>query len=444
MKNLKKIIILLIIIILIIITLILILQLNKQKSSAKKESIQLEDVKETNVNSLSYKEYSIVSNCFQSYVDTIDLDNSNYYGYDDNDEYVKIAEDIEIKTNIYELLSSTYIKDKNISIDNVFEFVDTIKGKHTAVITNIYEMNSKTNTIGSFYTKGFIIPISDIYKYKEITLIVNVDYSNNTFSIEPLRTDTNEKDIKLAQIEKIKENDLNVYFVEEMQKEDILKKYFDVFKYMMLFKPKTAYEKLNNEYREKRFPEINDFEQYINVNKEKIEKLRLNSYQVLKNDGENGARYNLFDQFSNSYIIIEKAVMNCSFILDTYTIDLPEFIEKYNSTTEQGKVALNIQKFTQALNEKDYKYAYNCLSSGFKKNNFNSLEDFENYIQENWFEDFKVEYGEFEESAGIFKYTISMRNKDENALIEDADEEITKTIIMKLNEGTDFEMSFDV
>ena len=36
--------------------------------------------------------------------------------------------------------------------------------------------------------------------------------------------------------------------------------------------------------------------------------------------------------------------MQYSVILDTYTIDLPEYIQKYNEATQNGKVALCMNK----------------------------------------------------------------------------------------------------
>lgn len=51
--------------------------------------------------------------------------------------------------------------------------------------------------------------------------------------------------------------------------------------------------------------------------------------------------------------------MNFTVILDTYTIDLPEFTEKYTKASDEEKVLLNIQKGFTAINDKDYRYVYN-------------------------------------------------------------------------------------
>ena len=91
-----------------------------------------------------------------------------------------------------------------------------------------------------------------------------------------------------------------------------------------------------------------------------------------KNEGDfTSDRYFCIDQNNNYYIFDQKSIMNFELILDSYTIDLPEFIEVYYVAEAPEKVALNIQKTFDALNCKDYNYVYSKLSEGFKKNYFN-------------------------------------------------------------------------
>ena len=71
---------------------------------------------------------------------------------------------------------------------------------------------------------------------------------------------------------------------------------------------------------------------------------------------------------------MEEEVGKYSVVLDTYTIDLPEFIEKYNSANEKTKVGLNIQKVFDAINNEDYEYVYNKLDNTFKQTNFKTVQ----------------------------------------------------------------------
>lgn len=219
--------------------------------------------------------------------------------------------------------------------------------------------------------------------------------------------------------------------------DSLILNYYNNYNYYLFKYPEKSYELLDKDYREKKFGDLSSFMEYTTKNKDIIISNTIESYKTEVNDET--TIYICKEKNGNYFIINEKEVMDYTVILDTYTIDLPEFIETYSSASDQEKVILNINKFKQALNDKDYKYTYNCLSDGFKGNYFATLEDFENYINQNWYNgNFEVEYGTFEEDSGLFKYTITIVNK------ENTEESFEKTIIMKLNDGTDFEMSFNV
>ncbi len=151
---------------------------------------------------------------------------------------------------------------------------------------------------------------------------------------------------------------------------------------------------------------------------------------------EGKTEYICLDQYGNYYIFTENAIMDYTVILDTYTIDLPEFTEKYDNGTEQQKVALNIDKFMQSINAKDYKYAYGCLADSFKNNYFKTQEEFENYARENFYESNTVGYNEFNTQGDVYTYSVILTDKNTG-------EQKTKTFIMRLGEGTNFEMSFN-
>ena len=123
-------------------------------------------------------------------------------------------------------------------------------------------------------------------------------------------------------------------------------------------------------------------------------------------------------------------------MLDTYTIDINEFIEKYNSSENNVKVALNIEKMIEAIQDKDYKYVYNKLDETFKNNNFKTQQDFEYFIKERFDpnED-EVSYKQYKEVAGI--HTLEVE-------VTDADLQITKKakVLMQLNQNRDFVFSF--
>lgn len=198
------------------------------------------------------------------------------------------------------------------------------------------------------------------------------------------------------------------------------------------------YELLDKDYKQIKFGSLENFKQYIEINKAEIIGINPQQYQVT--DGENNTKqYVIIDQNGHYYIIREKGVLDYSILLDTYTIDLPEFTEKYNHSTEEQKVLFNIQKCFEAINQRDYKYVYNKLDETFRNNNFETLAEFETYVKKNFFSKNKLAVGKTEKQGNLYLYNIT---------ISDATEKETNTkkknFVMQLKEGTDFVMSFGI
>ena len=165
--------------------------------------------------------------------------------------------------------------------------------------------------------------------------------------------------------------------------------------------------------------------------------MELDQYQKIVHDEYN--EYVCIDNNGNYYVFNEKSVMNYEIIMDTYTIDLPEFVEKYNSANSQVKVGMNIEKILEAINRKDYQYVYNKLDDTFKSNNYPSLKDFEEEIKEKLFEKNDLEYSNFTQEGNTYIYELKVKN-----LNNTEDKEKDLTVIMSLKENTDFVMSFNI
>ena len=224
-----------------------------------------------------------------------------------------------------------------------------------------------------------------------------------------------------------------------IRKEDFPKEYVNVFKRLALGAPEELYKLLNEEYKKARFKTLEEFKEYIKENKAEIISARLAKYQVINND-ENGFRYICIDQYDNYYIIDQKSILqDYDLILDTYSIEIPEFVEKYNSVEEKEKILLNIQKMFQAINAGDYRYVYEKLDDTYKSNYFKTEAEFEKYIQEKWYKNNKVEYGTYEKNEDVYIYNIRISDEDNKAA-----ETINIKVVMKLLEGTDFVMSFSI
>ena len=216
--------------------------------------------------------------------------------------------------------------------------------------------------------------------------------------------------------------------------------YLNDFKTDMMYNIEDAYNKLESEYRQKKFPTLNSFQNYIEDNKEQIQSIAIDRYSIETEENANSNySYIITDKNNKYYIFNVSAVMQYTVILDTYTIDLPQFIEQYNNATDAEKVLMNIQKVFAAINDGDYNYVYNKLDNTFKQNNFPTLENFEKYIKENLYKNNSISYTNYQTNANLHIYEINIKNADvEKSSV------ITKNFIMQLLDGTDFVMSFNV
>lgn len=440
MENLKKWIII-ITVALLIIMVILVLLKKKEKNEEQNNIIEepFDIGNETyNKTEVSFKDYKIVNYCFQTYIDMLNTDSSRYYGRDENDEFTKIVSEEETKQNICDLLSENYIKGNDITTDNIDQYVNISKESQMAIITDIEILGGKEDSVISYGINGLIILTSDFSISNEVSIIVNIDYKNNTFSIEP--TEKNIDSIKYKEISSIKENDNNLFFENEnMTQEDIAKEYFRIYKYILLSNPEIAYNHLDNEYKEKRFPMLEDFEKYVERNRDLLKGIRIEQYDVLVNDTQIGSEYICVDQYDNAYIFNEKDTLKYSVILDLYTIELSQIEEKYDESNAQQKVALNIQKLEQALNSGDYKYVYGKLNEKFRNNNYPTVSDLETQLKEQLPKFIKINYKNFTNEGTTYIYDLSIED-----LMGKSEEVKDMEIIMKLKDNRDFEFSFSI
>ena len=290
--------------------------------------------------------------------------------------------------------------------------------------------------------------MKNIIKYMLIVLVIIlivcviilvVNKKGKGTAEEQIEYDSNERRVQEKFRRSDDNYDYNEYEYASVTTEDLVKMYFNKYLSNVANDVEKAYNMLDDEYRQKRFKNLEGYKQFISENRDAILSTRLKSY--IQKDNLGNTEYTEFictDQNDNFYTIRETAIMQIKFILDDHTLETEEFLEKYNSTEEEGKVALNIQRFVDALNTKDYEYAYNCLSDGFKDNYFKNIEDFKKYVNEKLYDNISLHYLSYSSDNGLHRYTVVMAHSGDQV------ETIQKTIIMKLNEGTNFEMSFNI
>lgn len=392
MENIKKLIIILIIILIISVILITLILIKKPQRDLQKEINEFDEgiTYENNDNGFQIVDdanmFYTVNNALSTYLQVESGDNDSY-------PYNVIPIDMRVKYG-----------------DNI-----------TTYITQIYlEDINNLNLEEKFY-------------------IVRIDSSNGTFSVEPVLEKTNEIDKIVVKDEqqKIEENDYNSYYLETISIERLVKIYMDHFINMTVKHPEIVYNKyLHEEYKIKRFSNVEEFKKYIERNKEEIEKIRATKYLV-ENEGEQ-KKYVLMDQYENTYEFYETKTMSYKVKFDIYTILSDNYKQTYKSANEQKKVMMNVNRWINMLNNRDYKAAYNLLDETYRNNKFGSEENFENQMRELLPSKYKVEYGDFSSEGATYLQPITCKDIDnENS------ENINMTIIMKLLEETEFVMSYN-
>lgn len=401
------------------------------------EILNSQEVSSVKNNNLFYT----IESCIQKYETYLNLDYTELvdefnmpsiaavYGIDNEEKKINA---------IMSTLDKDYISENSINTTNIFQFVNSsVEGMEVRAL-EINKLIDDNENVEAYVVNAELINEDNDARTTEM-FITKIDNKNMTFSIYPLNKSeyNNINDVKIINRTKtIEKNEYNTYIYMDYNDSQIATNYFQEFKELMLNNPSEAYKKLDDTYKTQKFSNEQNFIQYTIKNKSKIEQFQVIKYQV--NKEEEYTQYVCMKTNMTYWIIKEIAPRNYTVILDTYTVNLPEFLEKYNTSSEQVKVGMNIEKIFQAINDGDYEYVYSKLDNTFKQNNFPTIISFENYIKQNFYENNKIGYSNYKTSGDLHVYTLNITdNNNSNNSIE-------KDFIMQLKEGTDFVMSFNV
>ncbi len=376
-----------------------------------------------------------INKCINQYVNMININNSIYKLYDDNNN-TSIDEN-KVKKTIYDLLSKKYVEKNNISTDNVLDYVKTVKDSYLCVPLEISLI--KDENIKSYAVHTMLESLS-FEKQDEMFFILNVNIEEYTFSVEPLNKKYNNIDeIKITEFDdNIEYNDNNWFENVSGTYEEISIQYLNLYKRLVLGNPQFAYNLFDKQYAESRFGDVQGFVSYVEKNRKEIIGLRCEKY--LHEDKEGYDEFVILDQYENYYIFDAISAMDYTVKLDTYTIATEKFKTTYDTATNEQRVQMNIDKFFQMINRHDYRTSYNCLATSFRNNYSITEESFEQIAKNKFFEHNNIEFIEYDEvSNDTLAYQVKLTD-----LTGQSEEEKNVTIIMQLKEGIDFEMSFDI
>lgn len=426
-----------------IIIILIIANIAKKDNISKEEMNKIySEVKENNENVKDEK--PIRTNRINTYV-TVEETIKNYIENTKN-------QNVEL---VMSVLNKEYISKNNINSNNLSSSTQQYKNITSYKNIEMYEQNSEKFT--AYYIKGQINDQGNVY------FEIGVDVNNHTYDIMPITE--NEYTTKISQSEgerTIKRNEYNSIEFKDYDNADIAKMYFDDYLKQMISNPEKAYNILDKQYRETKFENYNGFVQYINANREKLEltykmetldnndfekysdyldfKLQHSNLGIKKysiETYESYVQYTCQDAEGNYYIFSAQYPMDYSVVLDVYTTDTPYFKNMYSRSTDQNKAKLNLEKIQEALNNKDYKYIYSKLNATFKANNFATESQFESYMKDNFFDKNQITYNIVEKQGDAWLFNAKLNNAN-------GKEQKGINLVVKLNEGTEFEMSFSI
>lgn len=441
MKSLKRIIISILLVIVVLV--IIIVCLNKKKPATNSNDdmnniYRLEEV-DTSIIEKEYEQvdYINVKNIINSYLDMLNKNNSKYYARNENGEFEYVLTDKEFNQKVYNVLSNVYIKKNNISVNNVSKYIDDITKKEMIVFSRMKAL-SKDNGNEIYIVEGILKDIN--YNFiKKQNFIVNLDKTNLIYSIQPLDEEYDNVNVNDYSDVKIVKNDDNQYTGSVVTVQSVPQEYFNNYKDMCLVFQNIAYDKMSNEYKNKRFETLENFQKFIKSNNNEIRKSIFTKYLV--NTYSDYTEYVCQDQYENLYIFkVKDNLLDYTVELDTYTLDNETFNEKYNSSNTQYKVMMNVDKVRQMMNARDYRTMFNYLDETFRTTYFeNNVDKFEEYMKYHFSSHYNFEFGDYSEDSGISIQEVTIKDMNENN-----SGDISERFYMQLKDGTEFVMSFNI
>ena len=356
----------------------------------------------------------------------LDITQENMY-------YIRTQTDKE--KAIYSQLDQNYIQKNGITLENLEQIMPS-KIYNDLVV---FEIKEKAGTRVNNYLLhvGVKEQTNQGELAKEKMYLIRLDTQNSTYSVEPLSDDNmNTSAIQIDEYDsEIPDQSYNKYTNQVVSTQMVAQQYFVHFKNLVINYPTVAYEKFFAEdYKTKRFGNIENFVRYVQLNAEEIEQLRAEKYKI---ETENGhQKYILQDQYQNTYEFIENYTMDYTAKLDTYTIPASSVELNYNNATETEKISLNVDRFVKMLNSRDYYQLYNLLNQTYRNTNFPTYEEFENYMKTSFKAHYTCEILDSREQGETYILAIHL-DSIENDTYKDMN------LMMRLQDGLDFEISFE-
>lgn len=113
-------------------------------------------------------------------------------------------------------------------------------------------------------------------------------------------------------------NEINYLYIST---EDVIRKYFNDYKNILINNKEEAYNLLNKDYRQKRFKNYDNFLNYVDSNlSDSIYSLSIDKYSLTNISAKKV--YNVIDNNKNQFIFKENSIMNYEVYLDDFTVEI--------------------------------------------------------------------------------------------------------------------------
>ena len=270
-----------------------------------------------------------------------------------------------------------------------------------------------------------------------LMILLNLIKNKNDYINQKRQKEEKERQTILIREYIIEKNENNSMFEYEISDERYMWMLLNNFTEYCLYNPEEAYKLLNEEYKLARFKNLDGFKEYLKDANKTLQEAYLNKY--IKKEYKDYIEYTIIDQNQNYYIFKCYGGYNYEVMLDIYTVQTQTYLYGYSKGNAEARVKSNIKKFIEMINSKDYANAYDKLAENFKKNTFSTKDEFKKFVKEKMYEYSEIEFEEFKTQGNLYIYNIKLSERD-----APAHPVKNMQIIMKLEEGIDFEMSFNM
>lgn len=366
---------------------------------------------------------------------------ANYY----NSVVTELSFNTETKEKILNIIDKEAKETLNIDYNNILNLYDGFNNTEFC-IDKIYKQELDEN-------KDIYVVYHRLQKDSEsntttqnTVILVKIDKKNSTFSIYPyeyLQTlnylSLGQDDvIKIDNLDEITENNSNIYeFNVDLEDDQVsITEFYRRFKFDVQFDVEGLYSKINEEYKNLKFPTLEDFIQYINKNKEDILSNRIIKYEVNKYDDYRD--YVVICKEEKPYIFSATNIMNYTILLDKYTVLTKKYADTYEQAFTGSQTKYCISRVIQAINDKNYEFVYQRLNPIQKNNYYRNIEDFKEFIVNNFYEvnNFEVDENYLEVSDKVYQYQVKVTDATGNEFTYKS-----FTMAVTVREDTDFYIS---